>query len=246
MTNQVTVAEPQQQSMMSIIQHAMTSPDFKIDQLQMLLEFQKGLMATQAEIDFNSAMSRLSGKIAGVKIVRTRTVSYKDKQSGKLEEAFKYASYEDIDQAIRPLLSEEGFSLSFASEPRPGDGGGAVVIGTLSHAAGHSRKASIPLPLDTSGGKTNIQAMISTVSYGKRVTLGMLLNIVTCQDDEGGIEDEEFVSNEQAVEIDLLIAEVKADKARFLKFIGADEVQKIKVKDYQKAITQLNAKKVQK
>lgn len=34
--------------------------------------------------------------------------------------------------------------------------------------------------------------------------------------------------------------------ARFLKFIGADEVQKIKVKDYQKAVTQLNAKKATK
>lgn len=243
MTNQVAI-QPQT-SMMNIIQAAMTSPEFKVEQLPMLLEFQKELMAKQAEIDFNAAMGRLSGKLATVKIARTHGVGYKNKQTGEKEEAFKYASYEDIDRAIRPLLADEGFSLSFTSEPRQGDGGGAVIIGTLSHSAGHSRKASMALPLDTSGGKTNIQGMGSTISYGKRYTVGMLLDIVTCADDpdNGGSE---YVSNEQAVEIDLLITETKSDKVRFLKFIDAEEVQKIRVKDYPKAIAQLNAKKAAK
>lgn len=237
MSNEVATTNVQQNGMMAIIAAAASDQTVDVAKMTALLDMQERIMAKQAEIDFSAAMSRLSGKLAGVKISRTAGVSYKG------EEAFKFAPYEAIDAAIRPLLAEEGFSLSFNSDAR--EGGGAVITGTLSHAGGHSRKASLPLPLDNSGGKNNIQGMGSTISYGKRYTVGMLLNIVTCNDDDGNGGDE-FVSNEQAVEIDLLITEVKADKARFLKFIGADEVQKIKVKDYQKAVTQLNAKKAAK
>lgn len=242
MSNQVATVDAQH-GMMAIISKVASDPTIDVTKLSALLDMNERILNKQAEIEFNSAMSRLSGKLAGVEIKRTRGVNYKNKQSGKDEEAFKYASYDDIDRAIRPVLAEEGFSLSFTSEPRAGDGGGAIVTGTLSHQAGHSRKASLPLALDTSGGKNNIQGLGSTISYGKRYTIGMLLNVVTCDDDDGNGGEEEFVSTEQAVEIDLLITEVKADKARFLKFIGADEVQKIKAKDYEKAVTQLNAKK---
>lgn len=241
MSNELTTAATQQNGMMAIIAAAASDKTVDTTKMMALLDMQERIMNKQAEIDFSAAMARLSGKLTAVKIERTRGVGYKNKQTGAVEEAFKYASYEDIDRAIRPLLAEEGFSMSFTSEARQGDGGGAVIVGTLSHQGGHSRNASLPLPLDNSGGKTNIQGMGSTISYGKRYTLGMLLNIVTCEDDDGA--DNDFVSNEQAVEIDLLITEVKADKARFLKFIGADEVQKIKAKDYEKAVTQLNAKK---
>ncbi len=244
MSNEVTTVDAHN-GMMAIIASAAKDQMVDVAKMTALLDMQERIMNKQAEIDFSAAMGRLSGKLASVNIAKTRGVSYKDKATGNKEEAFKYASYEDIDRAIRPLLAEEGFSMSFTSEPRQGDGGGAVIVGTLSHRGGHSRKASLPLPLDNSGGKTNIQGMGSTISYGKRYTLGMLLNIVTCEDDDGA-GGNDYVSNEQVVEIDLLITEVKADKARFLKFIGADEVQKIRVKDYQKAITQLNAKKATK
>lgn len=237
MSNELATTEtvqPAHSGMMAIIEKVATDPSIDITKLSALLDMNERILAKQAEIEFNAAMSRLSGKIATVKIPRTKGVNYKE------EEAFRFAPYEKIDQAIRPLLAEEGFSLSFNSDTR--EGGGAVITGTLSHQAGHSRKASLPLPLDNSGGKNNIQGMGSTISYGKRYTVGMLLNIVTCEDDDanGG---NEFISVEQAAEIDLLIEEVKADKARFLKFMGAEEVLKIKAKDYKKAITQLNAKK---
>lgn len=51
------------------------------------------------------------------------------------------------------------------------------------------------------------------------------------------------IPTEQAVEIDLLIEEVKADKPKFLKYMGVEDVRHIQVADYKKAITLLNAKK---
>lgn len=131
MSNEVATIDAHQNSMMAVIAKAAADPNTDIAKMQALLDMQERIMKKQAEIDFSAAMSRLSGKLAEVKIRRKNSVSYK-----KGEEAFKFATYEAIDAAIRPLLAEEGFSLSFTSEPRQGDGGGAVITGTLSHAGG--------------------------------------------------------------------------------------------------------------
>src|SRR5581483_8370196 len=110
-----------------------------------------------------------------------------------------------------------------------------------SHKDGHSRTASVPLALDTSGGKNNIQAMGSTTSYGRRYTMCMLLNIVTVGEDDDG-KGIEFVSNEQAVEIDQMIGKVKADKTKFLQVMGVDDVRHIRANEHKKAIALLKKK----
>lgn len=235
----ITVVEKTPTNMFEVVARAAADPKLDAEKLMKLLDMQEHIMAKQAEIDFNSALARLDLP----RIVRKGSVAYSDK-SGVSKEAFKFARWEDIDKVIRPLLSAEGFTLSFNSDAR--DGGGAVITGTLSHVGGHSRKASLPLALDNSGGKNNIQGMGSTISYGKRYTATMLLNIVTVGEDDDGGGDDEVITNEQAVEIDLLVVEVKADRERFLKWIGAFEVQNIKAKDYEKAVSKLNEKKVKK
>jgi hypothetical protein len=85
--------------------------------------------------------------------------------------------------------------------------------------------------------------MGSTTSYGRRYTMCMLLNIVTVGEDDDGRGADSVVENEQAVEIDLLIAEVDANKGKFLKFMGVGDVRDIKAADYQKAVNALAAKK---
>ena len=51
------------------------------------------------------------------------------------------------------------------------------------------------------------------------------------------------VSNEQAVEIDILLRESGADRKAFLEYFKADDVQTIKAKDFTVAIQLLNRKK---
>lgn len=62
--------------------------------------------------------------------------------------------------------------------------------------------------------------------------------------DEMNLEFGHVITNEQAVEIDTLIGEVKADKVSFLKYIGVEDVRKIPVSKYQHAKESLNKKKV--
>ena len=90
-----------------------------------------------------------------------------------------------MDWVIRPIMGRHGFTLSFNMESK--DGGGAVVTGTLLHRDGHSKSASVPLALDAGAGRNNLQAMGSTLAYGKRYCAEMLLNIVRKSEDDDGV-----------------------------------------------------------
>lgn len=179
---------------------AASDPAVDVGKMRELLGLQKELMAMQAEQQFNEAFARLSRKLPRIK--KDGHVEYKNKQTGQMEKSFSFATWDTIDRHIRPLLEEEGFTLSFDSAPRQGEGGGIIVTGTLLHIAGHKRTASIPLALDSSGGKNNIQGMGSTFSYGKRYTATALLNIVTEGEDDDGVRGgQKFITDADADEL---------------------------------------------
>ena len=236
------------QGLLSVIEKAANNPEVDVQKVQALLDMQLQVMDKQAEISFNNAMTRLQSKMPRIK--RGRAVEYaidKTKPDGPKKTAFKFSAYEDIDKDIRPLLDEEGFSMSFTSEMRSGDGGGIIVHGTLSHKDGHSRTASIPIALDTTGGKNNIQAMGSSFSYGKRYTLTMLLNIVTeGEDDDGNTQLIKAVTEEQRDELQKLIEETETDIAAFCKQYDIQSLADLNAKEFRAAKILLKAKKEKK
>ena len=61
-----------------------------------------------------------------------------------------------------------------------------TVTGVLMHRAGHSMRTSMTLPFDTSGSKNAVQAIGSSVSYGKRYVISAMLNIATRKEDDNG------------------------------------------------------------
>lgn len=193
---------------------AASDPAVDVSKMRELLGLQKELMAMQAEQQFTQAFHRMQMEMPRVK--RSGSVEYKGK------EAFKFATWENIDAAIRPILQREGFSLSFDSTPRQGDGGGLIVTGTLSHIGGAKRTASIPVPLDTSGGKNNIQGYGSAMAYGKRYTTTSLCNIVTeAEDDDGHRGGERFIEPEQVQELHDLVKQAGRTEADFMQTFSA-------------------------
>ena len=210
-------ALPVEQVLAAII-GAAKDPNVDVGKMQQLLALQKDLMAMQAEQQFNGAYHRLQLDMPRVK--KNGTVEYKGK------EAFKFATWEGIDAVIRPLLQAEGFTLSFDSVPRTQDGGGLIVTGTLSHVAGHKRTASIPVPLDTSGGKNNIQGYGSAMSYGRRYTATALLNIVTeGEDDDGRRGGEKFIDDDQVAELKALCEQAGRKEDDFMQSFSAGSLR---------------------
>jgi ERF superfamily len=222
-------------SMLEVIARAASDPTVDVDKMQRLLDMQMQMMAKQAEIEFNEALARLQAKLP--KVDRKGRIEYVDKN--KETRSTPFARYEDIDDVVRPLMAEEGFTISFTSvcEDR------ITVVGQLAHKHGHSKTAEMRLPIDSSGAKNPTQAVGSTVSYGKRYVICMLLNIVTQEQGEISVDVKTTVSPEQAREIDLRIAESGADRVRFLKLMSADSTEQIREVHYGRALRLLAEKR---
>lgn len=212
-------------------------PSVDVVKLQALLEMQERMEAKQAKVEFNRSFVRLSGKMPRVK--KNGTV---DLGAGKGSYAF--ATWEDMDRVIRPLMDEEGFGLSFDSAARTEQGGGITVTGELIHRDGCSKTASMSLALDSGPGRNNLQAMGSSLSYGKRYVAEMLLNIVREGADDDGVKGGiQYIGPGQIAKIKTLLAETGTNEIRFLDTIGVAEIKEIKVGEFTIAVNLLNAKK---
>jgi hypothetical protein len=238
---EIVASEPKQDSpTLAIIAEAVKDPAVNTEKLSSIIDVMERLERRDGERAINAALAKLN--LPHVK--KNGKIPLPSGKDGQIREV-AFAKWEDVDTVIRPLLMAGGLSLSFTAPPRQSDGGGAAMIGRLSHVQGAFREAQISLPLDSGPGRNNLQAMGSTISYGKKYLAFMLLNIVTEGDDDDG-QNAEAISIERAVEIDLLITQVGADKARFLKFMKVESVPEIRARDYKKAIDMLNAKKKEK
>ena len=104
----------------------------------------------------------------------------------------------------------------------------------------------MPAPLDTTGGKSNVQAVGSTNSYLRRYVACNIFNIVVVGDDDDGVGG--TIDEAQTKTILDLIKRAKVGP-KFLKYMRAQSVEQagslaaavatIAARDYRKAITTL-------
>ena len=162
-------------SLLTIIERAARDPSVDIDKMERLLDMQERVQARDAEIAFSSAFAEMQPELPAINM-RGQII-----HKGSL--ISEYAEWSDISKVITPVLSAHGFSLSF--KPTELDKKVAVTA-ILRHRSGFSDSATLPLPTDTSGAKNAVQAIGSTLSYGKRYAAILILNIrVEGEDDDG-------------------------------------------------------------
>jgi hypothetical protein len=187
--------------------------------LEALLKMQERMEDRQAEREFIRALSVAQGEIPQVGKMGTVALG-----SGK--GSYKFARWEDMDRVIRPIMDRHGFMLSFNMEMK--DGGGAVVTGTLLHRDGHSKTASVPLALDAGAGRNNLQAMGSTLSYGKRYCAEMLLNIVRKDEDDDGVRaGQKFITPYECEILIGLLKETGREESTFLQHLFAGAIHSV-------------------
>lgn len=188
MGNEITI-ENQNQSIsladqphMRLIEIAV-SKGADIVQLERLMDLQERYEAAQSKKLFNEAMSQFQSALPVIE--KKGEVDY---TSNKGRTFYKYAKLEDIAQAIRPALKQSGLSYRFNQQQ---DGNFIKVTCTVTHKSGHSESSSLTGTPDLSGGKDQMKALASTVSYLRRYTLTGLLGIVVGgeDDDAGGYND---------------------------------------------------------
>ncbi|MBC2655520.1 ERF family protein [Pseudomonas sp. MSSRFD41] len=192
-------------TILQIIQQVAMSPNADIDKMERLMVMHRSIQAEQAKQQFDEALAQMQEELP---VIGERG-GIKDK-NGRIQST--YALWEDINEMIKPVLARHGFALSFRT---PRSERGIEVEGVLSHRAGHRETTSLVLPADTSGSKNGVQAVASSVSYGKRYTAGALLNFTTTgEDDDGnGAVVTPRVTSVQAAQLAMLL-ERCSDKAK--------------------------------
>lgn len=219
--------------LMEVISRAAADPNTDVDKLERLLGMYERITAQQAKAAFTSALAQMQPELP---IIQER---------GEAANKITYARWEDINEAIRPLLHAHGFALNF----RIGRVDGTVAVtGILSHADGHSEETTLDLPVDTGPGRNAVQSVGSSVSYGKRYTAIALLNITSRhrqdRDDDGNAAGG-LISAEQVRTLDALIKGADADRAAFLKYLGVSDLADLPATKFKAALNALQAKKRQ-
>lgn len=156
----------------------------------------------------------------------------------------KYERFEDVMRQIQPMLTANGFSVSFNQVP---DDKRITVKCLLRHIAGHSSETSFSVRL---GGRADseTQADCKASTTAKRNALLQALNIVIRQDfyqsDEADATIEGgAITEKQAAGLREFCEEVGADKKAFLQFAGAESFETISVSRYDDLVQMLERKR---
>ena len=221
-------------AIISVIERAATNPDVDIDKMERLLEMQERIMARDAKASYASALAAMAPELP---VIGERG-GIKDR-NGNVQST--YALWEDINDAIKPVLAAHGFALSFRTGREDGQ---ITVTGVLSHRDGHSEETTITLPHDSSGSKNAVQAVGSSTSYGKRYTAGLLLNLTSRgEDDDGVAGGTKQITEAQVEDLVKLAKEVGADVRKFCEYLKVDSLAAIPSAEYAKAVAALEAKR---
>ena len=175
-------------SVLALIERVALDPRADVEKLDRMMAMYERLKAKEAEFEYNAAKGRILKKLVGIKIVKTKSALQemeKGKPQNGVYQTFKYAPLEEIDKHLRPLLAEGNMDLSYSDEPR--EGGGIRIRGRLKHLpSGHYEDSFMSAPLDTTGGKSEVQAAGSTNSFLRRYVACNIFNIVVVGDDDDG------------------------------------------------------------
>lgn len=202
--------------------------------VEKLVALQERIMDRNAKSDFMNAMADFQARCPAV----TKRHSVKDR-GGRV--MYHYAPLEDIVAQIKELLADLGLSYSFSSEATDR---GINVVCTIRHRAGHSEDSTAFIPT-TKGMNTNsAQDMVIQLTYGKRQTLISALGITTADEDTDGVTQTVApITDAQVADLVALAIEVKADSAKFLKYMGVSSFEEIAKRDHERAVAALESKR---
>lgn len=225
---------------LSMIDRLIARPDVPVEKLEQMFELHRKVQADAARRAFHAALSELQAELPTVAALGK--ITGEDKEIKQKVTRSRYAKWEDVNEAIRPHLTRHGFALSFRIS-QPADASRVNVTAVLSHRDGHAEETSLHLPNDPSGGKNNVQAWGSSVSYGKRYTAFALLNIAARgEDDDAQKAGTGMITPEQVIEIDALIKSAGADKVKVLEHFSIETLEDLSARQAGQVKTSLLAR----
>lgn len=214
-------------SLLNVIASAARDPNVDIDKMERLIAMQERVQDRSAKVAYFAALAQMQPELP---VVDERG-GIKDRNN-KVQST--YALWEDVNEAIRPILAKHGFALTFKVKRADSE---ITVTGILSHREGHSEETELALPTDGSGSKNAVQAVGSSTSYGKRYTAYALLNITTTGEDDDGERGgrAETISADQCAELRRMIAQAGVTEESFCDYTNCGTLPELLAKDFERA-----------
>lgn len=220
--------------LLEVIARAVRDPSVDIDKMERLFQLQERVQARASEDAFNIAMAAAQADM--------RPVSA---DADNPQTKSRYASYAQLDRALRPIYTANGFALSFdeGDSPKPEH---VRVLCYVSHVGGHTRTYHRDMPADGKGAKggdvmTKTHAAGAAGSYGARYLLKGIFNVAVGEDDNDGNDTAEYINERQIQTINDLISQHGLDTNKFCKYMRVPNAPALLVSDYGNAISSINA-----
>lgn len=225
-----------QSPVMAMIAAAARDPEFDPGKLEKLVGMAEREQARRAETAFNVAMAAAQQEMRRVATDKTNSHT-----------KTSYASYAQLDRAIRPLYTKHGLALSFDTGDNP-PAEHVRVICHVMHKDGHSRDYRADIPCDGKGAQgkdvmTKTHAVGSAMSYGSRYLLKLIFNVAVGEDDDDGNAaggGSEPISEDMLAELNGMLEQCNGDPEKFCKYMKVEAMADIPQKDMGKAREALN------
>lgn len=192
-------------------------PAFNVEKFKALAELQLTMEDRQSERLLTHDLQEAQRRIPPV--LKNGSIPKKDGKS------VPFATFEDVMAVVQPMCDEFGFTISFTTRFEATK----IVVSTiLRHRAGAQISSDVPLPIDEGPGRNLTQSHGSSLSYGKRMGVESLFNIIRKgKDDDGSTADLRYISGEQCREIEELIQKSGRARDSFLRWAEVHDVTEI-------------------
>jgi hypothetical protein len=218
----IQASEPVQfgDSLLQVIAAAARDPKVDIDKMERLLQMQERVQDKEAEQAFNVALN------AAQKEMRPIAANASNPQTRS-----KYATFDQLDKRLRPIYTDNGFSLSFDEADSPKDQHVRVVC-YVSHVAGHTRTYHRDMPADGKGAKggdvmTKTHAAGAAGSYGARYLLKGIFNVAVGEDDEDGNDVLPVINDDEVARLKKLIEATSSNVPLLMQACGLAKSTKV-------------------
>lgn len=212
------------------------------DKLGKLMDLQERYEKSRAIEAYNQAMANCQRKMPAV----VKDADNKHTRS-------RYARLETVIHAIRPIYTENGFSITFdeADCPKPDH---VRIVANLMHVGGHTHPIHGDFALDGKGAQGNatamnqVQAKGSTIAYARRYLTLMAFNVAVADEDMDGGGTGATVTPEHVEQINLLLEECRENGNpvpldKLLKWQQVEQLSDLTQKQFIVVLRELNRKR---